>query len=161
MITCTFEDGGTGLLRHVTVNCLVVRQDHILLGKRAAFLVEGGKWNLLGGFVGRDETTAEAIAREIKEESGWEIENLQLFVINDNPKRGHEDRQNINFVFIANATKQTGRPDVENDLLDWFSLGNLPNEIDFAFDHYQYITLYKKYLEHSFDMPLVGTADPL
>ena len=40
----------------------------ILLGKRSMKISNGGKYNLLGGFLGRDETTEQAVLREIKEE---------------------------------------------------------------------------------------------
>jgi hypothetical protein len=72
MITCEFEDGGKGKLRHVTVNALVIKDDKILLGKRGTLangkpLDEAGKWSLLGGFMGRDENLEEGLRREIME----------------------------------------------------------------------------------------------
>lgn len=158
MITCTFEDGGIGYLRHVTVNCIVSKDGRILLGRRANTLLEGGKWNLLGGFVNRDETIAEAAARETAEESGWHIQDPVLFLVNDSPDRPREDRQTVNFVYIATATAQTNQPDAENDLLQWFKLSDLPSENDFAFDHYQSVLLYKKHLAKPFRLPLIGNA---
>lgn len=105
MITCTFEDGGTGKLRHVTVNALIVKDNKVLLGKRGTFngrpLDDAGKWALIGGFVGRDENLEKALKREIQEECGCEIDSFTLLHIKDNPDRKGEDRQNIEFVFIA------------------------------------------------------------
>ncbi|QQS19880.1 NUDIX hydrolase [Candidatus Saccharibacteria bacterium] len=156
MIHCEFEDSSPALLRHVTVNCLVLKNGKILLGKRAAGLLESGKWGPLGGFMNRNETTAETAEREVMEESGWRIKNLRLLRINDNPNRPNEDRQNIDFVYVATAVEQTGSKDWENEEIRWFSLTALPPCEQIAFDHYENIELYKTYLEHSFSLPIVG-----
>lgn len=157
MITCTFEDGGTSLLRHVTVDCIVIKDGKVVLGKRAARLVEGGKWCLLGGYMSRGETLPEAAAREVMEESGWEIENLRLLRIKDFPNRPNDKvRQNVTFVYIADATTQTGEGDWENDEVRWFALDSLPAEESFAFDHFKDIALYRSYMEQPFDLPVIG-----
>lgn len=156
MITCTFENGNQNSLRHVTTGCLVIKNGKILLAKRSEGLLEAGKWCLLGGYVNRDETTSDAATRETLEESGWSIDNLQLLRINDNPNRPHEDRQNIDFVYIADARKEIGEKDWESEEVRWFPLDNLPSGDEIAFDHLDSIELYKKYLEKSFVLPVVG-----
>ncbi len=108
MITCQFEDGAKTSLRHVAVNAILVKESQLLLGKRGVMadgkpLLEHGKYALLGGFVTRDETLTQALRREIREESGWEIDDLTLFRVNDNPKRPQEDRQNIDLIYLAQA----------------------------------------------------------
>lgn len=155
MIECTFENGDRASLRHVTVGCLLIRAGEILLAKRAAGLLEAGKWCLLGGFVDRDETTKQAMAREVKEESGWTLEDLILFRINDNPNRPHEDRQNIDFVYVARAVAQTGKKDNESDEVRWFRLDALPDADEIAFDHADNIELYKKHLLTPFALPVL------
>lgn len=158
MITSTFEDGNQNSLRHLTVNCILTKDDKILLGKRSKGLLEAGKWCLLGGFTNRDETTAQACAREVLEESGWTVANLRLFRINDNPNRPHEDRQNVDFIYIANAVEKVGEKDWESEDLQWFNLNNLPQEDEIAFDHSDSIGLYKKYLESDFALPFTGLS---
>ncbi len=160
MLTCTFEDGGTALLRHAVVDCLVIKDDKILLGKRAAKLVEGGKWNLMAGYMDRDETSEEAARREVMEESGWEIENLHLLRIDDRPDRRNDERQNVAFTYVAEATRQTGEGDWENDELRWFALDQLPPEEVIAFDHADIIELYKAYLQRPFALPVIGMGAP-
>ncbi|HEY5695625.1 MAG TPA: NUDIX hydrolase [Candidatus Saccharimonadales bacterium] len=159
MITCTFENGNQNSLRHVTVGCLVIKGDEILLAKRAEGLLEAGKWCLLGGYTNRDETTEEAGVREVLEESGWSVKNLRLLRINDNPNRPHEDRQNIDFIYIADAVAEVGEKDWESDAVQWFSLDNLPARDKIAFDHLDSIMLYKKYLAepNAFSLPLLGS----
>lgn len=157
MITCQFENKSLAQLRHVTVNAIVVKDNRILLGKRGTLhgkpLLEAGKWGLLGGFLGRDETLIDAVKREVKEESGWEIDTIQLFRINDNPNRPKEDRQNVDIIFLAKAGKKISTPDEETKELQWFSLSSLPKPETIAFDHADSIFLYQKYIRNPFPLP--------
>lgn len=156
MITCTFENGNTTSLRHVTVGCVLIKAGEILLAKRAEGLLEAGKWCLLGGYMERGETTEQAVIRETLEESGWTIANLKLFRINDNPDRPHEDRANVDFLYIADAISDNGTHDWESAELKWFSLDALPGDETIAFDHIDTIKLYKKYLQQPFELPKLG-----
>ncbi len=160
MITCFFEDGGKSSLRHVTISVMVIKDGKVLLGKRGTFqgkpILEFGKWALLGGFFNRDEDLIKAAKREVLEESGWEITNLKLFRINDNPNRPKEDRQNMDMIFIAEALQQTGTSDEEVTELVWFDLDKLPPPELIAFDHGESIGLYKKYLKENFALPVLG-----
>lgn len=158
MITCYFENNNKASLRHVTVNAVVVKNNQVLLGKRGTLngkpISESGKWGLLGGFFNHGENLVQAVKREVMEESGWEIDRLQLFRINDNPNRPKEDRQNVDMIFITNAVKQVGKSDEEVSHLQWFDLDKLPEEI--AFDHGDALELYKKYLKEKFFLPVLG-----
>lgn len=147
MIECTFEDGGKGLLRHVVVDSLVIKEGKILLVKRINKLLEGGKWGLVGGFLNRDETIEEGVKREVFEETGWRVENLKLLKINDSPNRPHEDRQNVAMVYVCDAIKQEGKPDWESERIEWFELTKLPSPEEIAFDHYENIQFYLKSLK--------------
>lgn len=160
MITCNFEDNGKASLRHVTVDAIVIKDHKVLLGKRGTFnskpLLEFGKWSLLGGYFGRDENLIQAVKREVLEESGWEIDNLQLLRINDNPKRPKEDRQNVDIVFIAEAVKQIKKSNEEVTRLEWFDLDKLPPKDSIAFDHGEDLELYIKFLKEKINIPILG-----
>lgn len=160
MITCTFEDGGTAKLRHVTVNAIIVRDNKILLGKRGTFngrpLDDAGKWVLIGGFVDRDENLEQALRREIQEECGCEIGTLTLLHIKDNPDRKGEDRQNVEFIYIAEGLSDVKGSDEEVSRLEWYSLDALPDGESIAFDHGDDLELYKKYLTEKFPLPFIG-----
>ncbi len=97
MINCTFENGIKASLRHVVVDAIIVNKDKILLIKRAAHLINGGKWAIPGGFLDRDETCEQAVLRELKEETGLTAKEIKLFKIIDDPKRKNEERQNVAF----------------------------------------------------------------
>lgn len=115
--------------------------------KRAENLyLEAGKWGIIGGFVERGETIREAAAREVFEETGYRIKNLDLLTIRDNPDRPGEDRQNISFVFSCEAGEKEGVPDNESTEQRWFDLNAIPDRKDIAFDHYENI---QKYIQDS------------
>ena len=155
MITCSFEHGSTATLRHVVANNLVLQGDKVLLVKRSGKLLEGGKWGLPGGFVDRNETIKQAAAREIMEETGYEVAEMTLFRIIDAPNRPAEDRQNIAFVYFCVARERTGVPDWESSDVQWFPLSALPEEREVAFDHYSTIRLYREFLGNRFELPVV------
>jgi 8-oxo-dGTP diphosphatase len=156
MIKCQWEDGNSALLRHVTVNVLVIDGAKILLVKRAKGTHEGGKFCLPGGFMERNETLVGAAKREVLEETGYSIENLNLFYINDNPKRPHDlERQNIDFIYLAKLISKTGESDDEIESAVWFSIDSIPKRELFAFDHFENIIHYKKYLKNPFSLPLL------
>lgn len=155
MLTCTFEDGGTGSLRHVVVDALVLQDNKILLVKRSKkLLLEGGKWGDVGGFMDKDETAKQAAEREILEETGYRVKDLTLLTIRDNPDRPKEDRQNISFVFFCTATEKVGEGDWESTEEKWFALDDLPPENEIAFDHYENIKLYLRYLKENLKLPI-------
>ena len=144
MIQCKFENGHEASLRHVVVDTLILKDNKVLLVKRAPHLLCGGMYALVGGYVDRDETIEDAVVREAKEETGYDVVVDSLLRIKDSPNRPKEDRQNIGFAYIAHAVEQTGKPDNESTEMGWFDLDKLPSEDEFAFDHYEDIKEYKK-----------------
>jgi len=155
MISCSFEEGQKASLRHAVVDVLVIKDERLLLVKRTAKLLEGGKWALVGGFAERDEDIRQAAEREIFEETGWKVKDLHLLLINSRPDRPHEDRQNISFVFVATATEKTGEPDWESDDVQWFSFSKLPPAAAIAFDHLDYIKFYRKTQSEAVALPVL------
>jgi len=65
---------------HVHLGALVQRGDEILIMKRAAGSVTGA-WYWPGGGLEEDESPEEGIRREIKEETGLDVDGLRLFRI--------------------------------------------------------------------------------
>ncbi len=150
MITCFYKNGDKVNLRHVFVNVIVVNDNKILLGRRGTYkgnpLSEYGKWALIGGYLDRGETFIEGAKREVMEEVGWEIENLRLFFLNDNPNRKMEDNQNIDVIFVADAVKQIPEFNTSEEVseLEWFDSRNLPDNSQIAFDHSDSLVQYFK-----------------
>lgn len=155
MITCKFENNNSASLRHATVDGLVINGDNILLVKRAKHLLEGGKFSLPGGYLERDETSQSGMLREIQEETGYKSTIKMLFKINTNPRRKGEDRQNIDFIYVAEAGELVGKPDNEVREVQWFPLDALPDPSQFAFDHFESIELYRQYLKKPVTVPII------
>jgi ADP-ribose pyrophosphatase YjhB (NUDIX family) len=159
MIACTFENGQPAVsgLRHVTVGAIVVNDHHqVLLVERAASLDFSGKWTIPGGFLDRDETTAEGTLRELHEETGYAGAIVCLFRINDSPKRPKEDRQNVEFLYIVNVISGGATLNAEVSQIVWFEKDKLPEEEAFAFDHRESILRYFAYVENPFPLPILG-----
>jgi 8-oxo-dGTP diphosphatase len=159
MINCFFEDGGKARvgLRHVTVGAIAFNdKNEILLVKRSAKFSRPGKYSVPGGFLDRDQTTREAVLRELKEETGHEGEILSLFHINDSANRPKEDRQNVDFIYLVKVKQGKFLKNDEITSTAWFSKDNLPSEEDFAFDHRAVILRYFEYLRTPFTLPIIG-----
>lgn len=154
MITCLFEGKYKAKLRHAVVDSLVIKDNKILLIKRAANKFMGGLYALPGGFMDRDEGMEQSALREVKEETGYDAKPKELFCIVDDPIRGDEDRQNVGFVHLFSPIKKTGKHDKEVASVHWFELDNLPQPQEVAFDHYNIISLYKKYLNSPVRLPI-------
>ncbi|MBI2196426.1 NUDIX hydrolase [Candidatus Daviesbacteria bacterium] len=155
MIKCTFENEVNASLRHVVVHAIVEKDGRLLLERRADDLLEGGKWSLPSGFLGRDENAEEGVLRELEEETGWKGEIISLFRINTNPSRPHEDRQNVALEFIVKPLEKINKSDSESSEVEWISIDKLPQFEEFAFDHGETIRLYLKYRENPFPPPLI------
>jgi len=159
MIICTFEDRGKSSLRHVVVGCLVLSKskDRILLIKRALNVSSRpNKYAFPGGYMDRDEDTKQTALRELKEETGYEGRIIELFRIKDNPDRPHEDRQNVDFIYLVEVLNKVGEHDDEIAEVKWFGLNQVPLESEWAFDHFEDLQLYKKHQKKPFNLPIIG-----
>lgn len=101
-----------------------------------------GYWCLPCGYVDYNETCKQAIAREVKEETGINIhpENFELIEINDNPFE--DKRQNITFRFrtelkgYINDFELTDKFSEINEVMNikWIDLREI-NNYKWAFNH--------------------------
>ena len=157
MIKCQFENGRESSLRHVTVGVIAVKNNQILLVKRSPKVINPGKYAIPGGFMDRDETAAQAALRELKEETGYSGKIKFILRVNDSPHRPQEDRQNVDFCFVAEISEKGNDFDKEEvEEVRWFNLNDLPPKDQFAFDHYENIQLYLQYIKNpsGFSLPI-------
>lgn len=113
----------------LTVDAVIILNSKIVLIKRKRPPYKG-KFALPGGFVDIGETTEEAVAREVLEETGLSIEIVKLLGVYSNPSRdprGHN-------VSVCYLTKGKGNPKADSDADDigLFDPNDLP---ELAFDH--------------------------
>lgn len=141
MINCKFENGKEALLRHVVTDAVCIKDGKILLEKRSPHMLQGGKYALPGGYLDRDETLEQGVLRELREETGYAGKIVKLLSVVDRPDRG-DDRQNVCFLYLIEATEKVSEGDDETSEVAWFDLNALPAPEMFAFDHYQLIQHY-------------------
>ncbi len=98
-------------------------------------------WAIPGGFVDIGETVEDAALREMREETGLEVELTDLLGIYSRPERdprGHT----ISVVYVGRA-QGTPRADDDAKAAALFSLDALPEPL--AFDHADILADYRRY----------------
>lgn len=112
---------------------IFIRSDpaQLLLIRRASDPFEG-QWALPGGFVDEQERTRDAARRELQEETGLEIDDLDLVGVYDTP---HRDPRGWTVAaaywgVAPEGSAVQGADDAGE--ARWFKLDSLP---DLAFDH--------------------------
>ena len=119
----------------LTVDVILATQEkhsRVLLIKRKQNPFEG-RWALPGGFVEEGETLAEAARRELKEETGLKIGELEQLYTAGNP--GRDPRGwTVSVVFLSRVDAKALKPKAGDDAkqVKWFPLDDLP---PLAFDH--------------------------
>ena len=102
-------------------------------------------WALPGGFLEETEGLKEGARRELKEETGIEVEDLKQLKTYGNLNRDPRGRTiSIAFIGILNTDVEVEAGDDAQEA-DWFSLDELPK---LAFDHSEIIADAKKYLQN-------------
>ncbi|MHB1357448.1 MAG: NUDIX hydrolase [Anaerolineae bacterium] len=107
--------------------CFLLRGDMVLLLRGAVTKrLWAGKWNGIGGHLEVGETPLDGARREIKEETGLEVYDLQLRAIVH--ISSSEANQGIMiFVYSGEAPSSEVSSSAEGDL-QWFPLDGLPQD---------------------------------
>jgi ADP-ribose pyrophosphatase YjhB (NUDIX family) len=115
--------------------CAVCVDDdgRILLARRAAEVFDGA-WDLPGGFVDEDEHPLETVRRELREETGLEVEPLEfLGVWMDRYSEDESGPSTLNLYWLARVVG--GEPVAADDVSEvrWFAPDELPPAEEIAF----------------------------
>jgi NAD+ diphosphatase len=117
-----------------TASALCLDGDRRLLLARRAHEPFRGLWDTPGGFVEEDENPLDALRRELREETGLEIEPLEFFgVWLDRYGAGDDDRVTMNLFWTVRVVGGVERPADDVDALRWFPLDRLPGRDELAF----------------------------
>lgn len=113
------------------VAVLILEGERVLLGRRCGRLLTG-RWALPGGFVEFDEDFLTAAHREVREETGLEIEVVSIVNVSSNYLT--EQLHALTVVVLARPTGGTARPGDDLDALEWVPLSGPWPELAFEAD---------------------------
>src|SRR5262245_14037067 len=118
-----------------TASALVTDASGRLLMARRGIEPYLGMWDLPGGFLDEGEDPVAALRRELREETGLEIEPLELlgaYVDWYGPAGGDGVQATLNLYWTARAV--AGEPQAADDVaeLRWFAPDELPEELAFT-----------------------------
>lgn len=119
-----------------TACALVIDDEGRILLVRRAGEVENSKWDLPGGYLEEGEHPEDAVVREVREETGLEIELGELHgVWMDWYGDGPGAASTVNLYWLARAVG--GEPGAADDVdaLAWFAPDELPPDDEIAFDN--------------------------
>jgi 8-oxo-dGTP diphosphatase len=127
---------GCGLVvyaRPAPAICGLVVDDagRVLLGRRARDPA-AGKWDILGGFMDEFEQPLDTLRRELREETGLDVEPVR-FVGAVSDRYGQEGNATLNLCWTARIV--SGDPVPADDVaeLRWFEADGLPGPAELAF----------------------------
>jgi 8-oxo-dGTP diphosphatase len=108
------------------------RRGRVLLGRRA-FAPGKGLWDLPGGFLDEQEEPLAALRREVREETGLEIDVRRFVGFYLEP---YEGRIVLCLTWLADAAAGGERAGDDLVELEWFEPAELPLR-ELAFSHYE------------------------
>lgn len=116
-------------MRGFATDMVLIENGKIVLIKRGK---EPGKdmWALPGGRIGEDETAEECLKREAKEETGLDVEPIELIGLYSDPRR--EPRKIIAAAYFCRMLGGELKAGDDADAAGWFDLNSVP---ELAFDH--------------------------
>ena len=108
----------------VDVRGAVFQGENILLVRERS----DGLWTMPGGWVDVGESAAEAVVREVREESGYQTRVIKLAAVFDRNKHNHPPSMYhiYKLFFLCEATGGQPAVNLEIDAIDFFSIQALP-----------------------------------
>ena len=108
----------------VDVRGAVFAADQVLLVRERA----DGKWTLPGGWVDVNDSPAEAVEREIREESGYEARAVKLAALIDRRRHPHPPSVHhiYKLMFVCELTGGQATTSSETDAVGFFPVAALP-----------------------------------
>ena len=109
----------------VDLRACVIQEGKVLLVKERS----DNKWTMPGGWADQNESPSEGIVREVKEESGFDIEIQSLYAIKDRDRHGYMPKYPVSLYkmfFTATVIGGSPRSNLEVSDVAFFALDDLP-----------------------------------
>lgn len=119
-----------------TANALVEDGEGRVLLARRAIEPDKGKWDIIGGFLEEAEHPLDGVRREVREETGLEVEPGEfVYATVDWYGDGPDAAATLNLTWTARIV--SGEPVPADDVaeLRWFAPDELPGRDELAFEH--------------------------
>ncbi|MFB6158734.1 MAG: NUDIX hydrolase [Candidatus Nanohalobium sp.] len=114
----------------VVVNAITTYRGKILLGKKEE--KEGhpisGEWHFPGGHIDEDEEPEEAVKREIKEETGLEVEVHQIVDATANTWRDTEDAP-VQIIYHCEAQNNDAEAADDLEKVEWVETSDIDRKL--------------------------------
>jgi 8-oxo-dGTP diphosphatase len=107
----------------VTAGAVVTNEEGRVLLLKHIFR-PGSGWGIPGGFLEKNEQPEEAIRRELREETGLELESCEIAFI-----RSLRNISRIEIIYRCHARGEAAPRDYEIKSAEWFALDRLPSEL--------------------------------
>ena len=84
----------------------------------------GSGWGIPGGYIDKGEQAEEALRRELREEAGLEVEDVEILAA-----RTFQRPQQVEIVFLCRAIGEPQQLNYEIEKAEWFVIDNLPSSL--------------------------------
>lgn len=111
----------------VGVGAIILRRDRVLLVERAGEPLKG-YWSLPGGVLQAGESLHDGVQREVREETGLEVEPLGIFEVFERINRDERGRTEYHYVLVDYMCRVTGgelRPADDASRAEWVRRADL------------------------------------
>lgn len=109
----------------VGVKALIQRDEkYLFLRRHKDFKPEPQKWDILGGRIEADESLGDALAREITEETGLQLQSIDKLLAAQDIFVEDKDLHVVRLTYIATAEGEVAISE-EHDEYKWMSLDEL------------------------------------
>lgn len=113
----------------IDVRGAAFRDGKLLMVREA---VDDGRWTLPGGWADVNESPADAVVKEMREESGFEVRAVKLVAVWDSRRQGHATTHPFHvwkLFFVCEITGGEARESLETTGVAFFSEDALPADL--------------------------------